>query len=84
MIHLAGHDYGTAAEIANHLGDDVTTDMIRNWAKRGRLARHRTTDDDGRPCVLYPLDQAAAIEATTRTATRGRPRRVDAPTVIAA
>ncbi|MFI6228895.1 hypothetical protein ACIBCR_16450 [Micromonospora echinospora] len=84
MIHADGRDWGTAAEIAHHLGDDVTPTMVRNWARRSGLTRHRTTDNDGRPCVLYPLDQAAAIEAATRHTTRGRPRRVDVDAVPAA
>ncbi|SCL21663.1 hypothetical protein [Micromonospora inyonensis] len=84
MIRIAGHQYGTAAQIADRLGDDVTPTMVRNWARRSGLARHRTTDNNGRPCVLYPLDQAARIEATTRQATRGRRRRVDVEAVAAA
>lgn len=69
MIEIEGERYGTAAEIADALGPDVTTGMVRNWARR-----------DGLPCVRrgrevwYPLAAAAAIEVSKRTSPRGRPR----------
>lgn len=79
MIRITGRQYGTAAEIAKALGPDVTEAMVRNWARRDRLARHRTG-----ATVYYPLDQAARIEATKRAATRGRPRRLDTAVSVAA
>ena len=72
MIRIDGEDYGYAAEIAGHLGGDVTEDMVRNWHRRDGLTAYRR----GRE-VWYPLRQAAAIEATKRQSGRGRARRLD-------
>lgn len=72
-----GRWWGTAAELAKHLTtpeDTVTDGMIRNWARRDGLTKKRIADDNGRPQVLYRLDQAAAIEAAKRRSSRGRPR----------
>ena len=77
MIRAGGREYGTAAEIAEALGPDVTEAMVRNWARRDGLVRVRMAGPDGRPEVRYPLDQAAQIEAAKRKSGRGRPRRLD-------
>ena len=72
-----GRWWGTAAELAAHLTtpeDKVTDGMIRNWARRDGLDAVRTTDERGRPRVLYRLDQAATLEAAKRRSQRGRPR----------
>lgn len=79
MIVVQGREYGTAEQIAARLGGDVTVAMVRNWAQRDGLARHRV----GRT-VYYPLDQAATIERDKRTSGRGRARRLDAALVPAA
>ncbi|MEU5668964.1 hypothetical protein ABZ749_01075 [Micromonospora sp. NPDC047753] len=65
MIYAAGRYWGTDRELAAALGTDVTPAMIRRWRDRKGL-----TTVDGRS----PLDEAAAIEAQVRRATRGRPR----------
>ncbi len=73
MIRIGGEKYGTAAETATAPGPDTTVAMIRNWAARDGLKRI-TVPGRGRGVVLYPLLQAARIEAAKRGATRGRPR----------
>jgi hypothetical protein len=77
MIRHDGRDWGTAEQLAQALGPDVTAAMLRNWASRDGLAKIRMADGAGRPEVRYPLDQAAEIEARKRIAQRGRPRRLD-------
>lgn len=84
MIRVYGIEYGTAAEIAHALGPDIRPATVRRWADRDGLQRIRTTDDNGRPEVRYPLNQAARIEAAKRLGGRGRPRRVDATHALAA
>jgi hypothetical protein len=84
VITVEGQCWGTAAEIAEALGPDVTPTMVRNWARRDGLPKARSEDDDGRPEVRYPLAQAAVIEARKRLATRGRPRKLDADMITAA
>jgi hypothetical protein len=79
MIRVRGREYGTAAQIAERLGGDVTEDMVNNWRQRDGLERHRV----GRT-VYSPLDQAATIEADKRHAGRGRPRQLDDTLVNAA
>lgn len=84
MIEVDGRKWGTVAEIATALGPDVTPTMVRNWARRDGLSRVRLVDEDGRPEVRYPYDQAAAIEAAKRLGGRGRPRQVDVAGPVAA
>jgi hypothetical protein len=72
VIRIDTEDYGHAAEIARHLGGDVTADMVRNWHRRDGLTAYRR----GRE-VWYPLRQAATIEARKRGSGRGRARRLD-------
>jgi hypothetical protein len=72
VITVDGHQYGTAAEIAHHLGRGVTPATIRAWARREGLTRHRA----GRTAV-YRIDEAEQIECDKRYSTRGRPRRLD-------
>ncbi|MFI2663722.1 hypothetical protein [Micromonospora carbonacea] len=59
MIRINGRRYGTRRELTAHFGPDVTTDMIRNWARSDREVRcpqcarlDLTTTD--RPCT-HPL-----------------------------
>jgi hypothetical protein len=70
----AGIRWGTAAEIAAHLGRGVTAAMVRNWAARDGLRKARMPDSLGRPQVRYPLLEAARIELSKRDAKRGRTR----------
>lgn len=74
LVDDNGTRWGTAAELAQHLGGGVTIAAIRNWARRDGLTSARMTDDDGRPEVRYALDQAAAIDRAKRHAKRGRTR----------
>lgn len=68
----AEHILATAAEIARAvvwLGDNVKPDRIRQWASRGRLARHGT-DDTGKPLyrigdVLQLLEDDAQRQQAT-------------------
>lgn len=69
MITVGGHRYGTASQIAAHLGHDIRPDRVRDWARRGLLQGEHA---GGR--TYYRLDQAAEIERRTRTSTRGRTR----------
>lgn len=77
MIRVDGKEWGSAAEIAEALGPDVTVTTVRWWARNDGLTAVRYRDDAGRPRVRYPYDEAAAIEAAKRLSGRGRPRRVD-------
>lgn len=72
MIRVRGREWGTAAELAAHLGGDVTEAMVRRWRDRDGL----TTIRAGRS-ALSPLDQAASIERDKRVSGTGRPRRLD-------
>ncbi|SCL32035.1 hypothetical protein GA0070616_4377 [Micromonospora nigra] len=83
MIRINGRRYGTALQIAAHLGPDVTTDMIRKWADPDREAKPLTAIRAGRN-VYYPLDEATDIEATKHLSGRGRPRRLDEKIMAAA
>lgn len=82
MIHRDGTEYGTAAEIADRLGPDITRNRVYDWARRsadpddplhGKLPRHHFPGR-GRGTTWYRLDQAAAVEAITRQ-TAGGPAR---------
>lgn len=72
MIEVAGERWGTAAQIAVALGDDVTVTMVRNWSRRDGLQRMVV----GR-MVYYRFAQAADIERAKRLGGRGRPRELD-------
>lgn len=82
MITIGRHRYGQAADIAAHLGSDITADRVRDWARRSRrptdrlyglLPAHKIKGIGTR----YRLDQAAAVERITGTSTRGRRRSLD-------
>ncbi|WP_117668504.1 hypothetical protein [Micromonospora sp. MW-13] len=68
MITVEGREWGTAEQLADRLGPDVTPGMVRRWRDRKGLTTRAGHS---------PLDEAAAIELATRTTTRGRPRRLD-------
>lgn len=78
VITVDGRTYGTAAEIAEALGPDITPAAVRKWATRDGLPRTRMRDANGRPEVRYPLAEAAIIERDKRLSTRGRKRKLDA------
>jgi hypothetical protein len=79
VITLDGRQWGTRHEIAAALGPDVTPDMVRNWARRDGLTGYLAGG-----VTYHPLDEAAAIERAKRLTTRGRPRRVDDQSPLAA
>lgn len=72
MICVHGAEWGTAAELAERLGPDVSAAMVRRWRDRDGLDTQRI----GRK-VLSPLGQAARIERDKRVSGTGRPRRLD-------
>ncbi len=74
MIAVAGEWWGTAAQIAQHLGHGVTDDMVRRWAARDGLASVRLVDGIGRPQVRYLLGQAQSIDRQKRHSGLGRRR----------
>lgn len=76
VITVAGQRYGTARDIAQALGPDITAARVRDWARRGLLTGHHLPGQ-GRGTTWYRLDHAATTERTTRQATRGRPRSLD-------
>lgn len=69
MITIDGAEFGSAAEVAAHLGRGVTPAAVRRWADRDGL----TTKRAGRR-VVYRLDEATTIECDKRYSTHGRPR----------
>jgi len=74
MINLDGVRWGTAAEIAEQLGHGANPTAVRSWAARDGLSSVRIRDAAGRPQVLYPLPEAARIDAAKRYSKRGRRR----------
>ncbi|MDP9799362.1 hypothetical protein J2S43_007874 [Catenuloplanes nepalensis] len=74
MIMVAGETWGTAAEIADHIGQGVTADTVRWWGRNDGLASVRMADEDGRPRVRYILGQAIRIDQAKRLGGRGRRR----------
>ncbi|GIJ79084.1 hypothetical protein [Micromonospora phaseoli] len=83
MIWIDGHQYGTAAEIADLLGADISAARVRDWARRaadpddplyGLLTRYHVPGR-GRGTTWYRCDEAASVERTTRL-TKGGPARV--------
>jgi hypothetical protein len=74
VIQVAGEWWGTAAEIAAHIGHGVTVAGVRRWADRDGLTAVRGADGQGRPQVRYPLGQAVLIDRKKRHAQCGRPR----------
>jgi hypothetical protein len=85
LIWWNGHYYGTAAQTAHALGDDITAALVRRWAYRSRqpgdklhgmLPAHHLPGR-GRGTTWYRHAQAAAVCATTeQTAAQrgGQPR----------
>jgi hypothetical protein len=74
MIQVADEWWGTAAEIATHLGHGVTDAVVRSWARSDSLCSLRVHDENGRPQVWYPLIEASRIDRAKRHSRRGRPR----------
>lgn len=81
-MKIRGRQYGTADELAAELGPDITADMIRRYHERDGLTRV-VLPGPGRGSVVFPLDEASAIERDKRLGKRlsgrGRPRRLDSP-----
>lgn len=74
MIEVAGEWWGTAREVAEHIGHGLTEDAVRWWGRHDGLARVRMTDDSGKPQVRYLLGQAVRIDLAKRSEGRGRRR----------
>jgi hypothetical protein len=74
VIEVAGECWGTAKEIADHIGQGLTEGAVYWWGRGKGLAKVRTTDDDGRPQVRYSLRQAIEIDMRVRAEGRGRKR----------
>jgi hypothetical protein len=74
LIVVDGRSWGTAQEIADHLGNGVTHHTVRWWARNNGLTAVRLPGPDGRPQVRHPLDEAIQIEARKTVEKRGRPR----------
>jgi hypothetical protein len=74
VIQVAGEAWGTAAEIAEHIGHGLTEDNVRRWATRYDLASVTMRDDRGCKQVCYMLGQAVRIDRAKRNEGRGRPR----------
>ncbi|MDM4721143.1 hypothetical protein QTQ03_25395 [Micromonospora sp. WMMA1363] len=81
LLALDSRRYGIATQIAHNLGDngDVTEDMVINWRRFDGLPRYRI----GRS-VYHALDEARTIERDKRLGSKGRPRRLDHDTPVAA
>ncbi|MEU8821817.1 hypothetical protein [Actinoplanes sp. NPDC048796] len=74
MMEVAGEHWGTAAEVAEHIGQGVTEDNVRRWAERYGLISVTMKDEKGRKQVRYLLGQAVRIDKAKRDEARGRPR----------
>lgn len=68
---IDGTEYVTTAEAAERLGDDITTDMIRDWVKRKLL---KPAGRYGGRSNLFRLIDVAMTERDTRAERRGRTR----------
>uniref|UniRef100_A8M001 Uncharacterized protein n=1 Tax=Salinispora arenicola (strain CNS-205) TaxID=391037 RepID=A8M001_SALAI len=81
LIERDGRHYGTAAQIAHHLGylGDVSEAMVVNWRRRDGLTCYRFARS-----VYHALDDAATIERNKRLSNRGRARQLDAIPLTAA
>ncbi|MFI2664863.1 hypothetical protein [Micromonospora carbonacea] len=74
-----GLEYGTAAQIAHRLGEDVDAALVRRWAYRSRRPRGKLTGalpghhlpGRGRGVTWYQLGHATRVEMLTRTSTVG-------------
>jgi hypothetical protein len=74
LITLGAARYGTAAQIVTHLRcPDLSEDLIRSWARRGRIRRYHRPGP-GRGHTWYALEEVVDAELATRTSGRGRRR----------
>jgi hypothetical protein len=75
LIERGGRHWGIAAQLAHALGNngDVSEAMVRNYANRDGLTRHRY-----RRSVYFALDECSGIERAKRVSKeetgKGRPR----------
>lgn len=69
MIEAGGKRWISATEAPDHLGPDVTPDIVRSWARHGWISGHRVGSK-----VYYDLDALTEEEHRTRTSKRGNKR----------
>lgn len=65
-----GVEWGTAAQIAERLGQDVSRAMIRFWVRERGLVKIVVS----RHMVVYSLAEVSAVEHEVRASGRGRKR----------
>jgi hypothetical protein len=70
VIEVEGIRYVTATEAPDHLGADITRDMIYKWRKRRKITGYRVGKE-----VYHRLDELIEVEYVTRGTPDGRPRR---------
>lgn len=70
MIEVDGVEFITAQEAPEHLGDDITPEMVRNWGSRRLVQGYRV----GRH-TYYALDDLIEVEFVVSESGQGRPRR---------
>lgn len=73
---------GTAADIAAHIGGEVTAEHVEDWGQRGLIERWNVPGQ-GRGTTYFDLGQASKVELRTRIATRGKKRQLDSVIVLA-
>lgn len=66
-VTVGGITYGTADEICEQLGDDVTPELLRDWKRRGLLTAVRVGRENH-----YPVHEAIEVEFLTRDRTNRR------------
>lgn len=72
---LQGQAWGTAREVAERLGRDVTPGMVLRYAVRKSIQRVRVRNErTGRWEWHVPLAAIAGVELAARQEPRGRPR----------
>lgn len=78
-----GQEWGTAVQIAQHLGGGVQPSTVRRWHGIRGLRKVRDKDDQGRRQVLFLVKQAAEINADILAKGLGRGRRLDTrPSIV--
>ncbi|GAA2566202.1 hypothetical protein GCM10010435_44220 [Winogradskya consettensis] len=53
--------WGTAKQLREHTQLPISDAMLQHWVARKGLRKVRGRDAAGRPCVIFPLVEVAAI-----------------------